>query len=47
MAVITADGVERLFVPGNELPTFWEGLEVHGSKSVKPAGVVPMAIEPL
>jgi hypothetical protein len=28
MAVITEDGVERLFVPGNELPTFWEGLEV-------------------
>lgn len=47
MAVITEDGVERLFVPGNELPTFWEGLEVLGSKSVKQAGVVPMAIEPL
>jgi len=24
MAVITEDGVERLFVPGNELPRFWE-----------------------
>ena len=47
MAVITEDGVERLFVPGNELPTFWEGLEVLGSKSVRPAGVVPMAVEPL
>ena len=47
MAVITEDGVERLFVPGNELPTFWEGLEVHGSKSVKQAGVVPLAVEPL
>jgi 20S proteasome subunit beta 1 len=47
MAVITEDGVERLFVPGNELPTFWEGLEVLGSKPVKQAGVVPMAIEPL
>lgn len=23
MAVITEDEVERLFVPGNELPTFW------------------------
>jgi len=47
MAVITEDGVERLFVPGNELPTFWEGLEVLGSKSVKQAGVIPMAVEPL
>jgi 20S proteasome subunit beta 1 len=47
MAVITESGVERLFVPGNELPTFWEGLEVLGSKSVKQVGVVPMAVEPL
>jgi 20S proteasome subunit beta 1 len=47
MAVITEDGVERLFVPGNELPTFWEGLEVLGSKSAKQPGVIPMAVEPL
>jgi 20S proteasome subunit beta 1 len=46
MAVITEDGVERLFVPGNELPTFWEGLEVLGKNAVQP-GVVPMAVEPL
>jgi 20S proteasome subunit beta 1 len=46
MAVITEDGVERLFVPGNELPTFWEGLEVLG-KAAKQAGVIPMAVEPL
>ena len=46
MAVITEDGVERLFVPGNELPTFWEGLEVLG-KSVGQPGVIPMAVEPL
>ncbi|KAG0769266.1 hypothetical protein G6F57_000718 [Rhizopus arrhizus] len=25
MAVITKDGVERLFVPGNQLPVHWEG----------------------
>ncbi|KAI9014763.1 Proteasome subunit beta type-1 [Gaertneriomyces sp. JEL0708] len=25
LAVITKDGVERIFVPGNKLPTFWEG----------------------
>lgn len=23
LAVITEDGVERVFVPGNDLPTFW------------------------
>ena len=28
MCVITEEGVERLFVPGNELPKFWEGEEV-------------------
>ncbi|OBZ76183.1 Proteasome subunit beta type-6 [Grifola frondosa] len=27
MCVITEDGVERLFVPGNELPKFWQGKE--------------------
>ena len=47
MAVITEDGVERLFVPGNELPTFWEGLEVLGKTAGQPGGVVPMAVEPL
>ncbi|KAA1466243.1 20S proteasome subunit [Dentipellis sp. KUC8613] len=31
MAVITEDGVERLFIPGNELPKFWEGKEVLGA----------------
>jgi 20S proteasome subunit beta 1 len=46
MAVITEDGVERLFVPGNELPVFWEGLEVLGKPASQP-GVVPMAVEPL
>ena len=25
LAVITKEGVERIFVPGNKLPTFWEG----------------------
>lgn len=48
MCVITEDGVERLFVPGNELPKFWEGKEVLGSPlSTKKAGdePVPMAVE--
>ena len=44
MAVITEDGVERLFVPGNELPKFWEGREVLGKIS-QPSAVVPMAVE--
>ncbi|KAI0321854.1 nucleophile aminohydrolase [Amylostereum chailletii] len=42
MAVITEDGVQRLFVPGNELPKFWEGHEVLGNA---PPAVVPMAVE--
>ncbi|KAI0068931.1 20S proteasome subunit [Artomyces pyxidatus] len=46
MVVIQEDGVERLFVPGNELPKFWEGLEVLGKASAQPP-VVPMAVEPL
>ena len=25
LAVITKDGVERIFTPGNALPRFWEG----------------------
>ncbi|KAG1907337.1 nucleophile aminohydrolase [Suillus fuscotomentosus] len=45
MCVITEDGVERLFVPGDKLPKFWEGREVLSGpvkKSVEPAA---MAIE--
>ncbi|KAI0053094.1 20S proteasome subunit [Auriscalpium vulgare] len=46
MAVITEDAVERLFVPGNQLPTFWEGLEVLGNSSgAKQPAVEPMAVE--
>ncbi|KAH8106094.1 20S proteasome subunit [Cristinia sonorae] len=44
MCVITEDGVERLFVPGNELPRFWEGEEViSGKKRVDTAE--PMTVE--
>jgi 20S proteasome subunit beta 1 len=25
LAIITKDNVERIFTPGNELPTFWQG----------------------
>lgn len=45
MAVITEDGVERLFVPGNELPTFWEGKEVLGLVPSKKALSSPVPID--
>lgn len=47
MCVITEEGVERLFVPGNELPRFWEGEEVlpgPGKRLHEPAAE-PMAVE--
>ena len=46
MCVITEDNVERLFVPGDQLPKFWEGREVLGAASNKTVDdVVPMAVE--
>ncbi|CAE6437015.1 unnamed protein product [Rhizoctonia solani] len=42
MCVITKDGVERHFIPGNELPRFWEGKEVLGSDSTFAAAPVSM-----
>lgn len=46
MCVITEEGVERLFVPGDQLPKFWEGRAVPGiTKLVKGDNVVPMAVE--
>lgn len=47
MCVITEEGVERLFVPGNELPKFWEGEEVMGkpTKAVHTSAVAPMEVE--
>lgn len=47
MCVITEEGVERLFVPGNHLPKFWEGKEVLSTSLKKPfEGVpVPMVVE--
>lgn len=45
MCVITEDGVERLFVPGDQLPRFWEGKEVLGAGKLIDDGVVPMAVE--
>lgn len=48
MCVITESAVERLFVPGNELPKFWEGEEVL-TKPLKPLnrreGEVAMEVE--
>lgn len=45
MCVITEGGVERLFVPGNELPKFWEGKEVLGAMHQAEPIPDPMAIE--
>ena len=49
MCVITEDGVERLFVPGNELPKFWQGKEVLETpvwpKLHDANAPVPMAVE--
>ena len=46
MCVITEGGVERLFVPGNELPRFWEGKEVLGDALLKDtSGPAPMLVE--
>lgn len=47
MCVITEEGVERLFVPGNHLPKFWEGKEVLSTPLKKAfEGVpVPMVVE--
>lgn len=46
MCVITKDKVERHFIPGNELPRFWEGKELLGHASVggaiAPAAAVPV-----
>lgn len=46
MAVITEDSVERLFVPGDQLPKFWEGREIIPRTSKKVVDdVEPMAVE--
>ena len=45
MCVITEDDVERLFVPGDQLPKFWEGREVLSVPVKKALQSVPMAVE--
>ena len=46
MCVITQDGVERLFVPGDQLPKFWEGKNLPSiERPVKRDNTVPMAVE--
>lgn len=46
MCVITEDGVERLFVLGDQLPKFWEGKNLPGTaRLVKGDNTVPMAVE--
>lgn len=39
MCVITQDKVDRHFIPGNELPRFWEGKEVVGAVAGVKIGV--------
>ncbi|KAI0720260.1 20S proteasome subunit [Cerioporus squamosus] len=48
MCVITEDKVERLFVPGDQLPKFWQGKEVLGTdvpRSAELASAVAMAVD--
>ena len=46
MCVITEDGIDRQFVPGDQLPKFWEGRSLPGLvKPVNGDNVVPMAVE--
>ncbi|KAH0840064.1 nucleophile aminohydrolase [Lanmaoa asiatica] len=47
MCVITEEGVERLFVPGDRLPRFWEGKEVLSTpfKNTFENVPVPMTVE--
>ena len=48
MCVITEDKVERLFIPGDQLPKFWQGKEVLGTDSTRSAdlaGAVAMAVD--
>ncbi|ODN98530.1 20S proteasome subunit beta 1 [Cryptococcus wingfieldii CBS 7118] len=39
MCVITEDKVERHFIPGNELPRFWEGAALVGNANVRSTAV--------
>jgi len=48
MVILTENGVERRFVPGNELPRFWEGKEVVGVKEgyfKPPTSAIPIDVE--
>jgi 20S proteasome subunit beta 1 len=48
MVVLTEKGVERRFIPGNELPRFWEGKEVLGGGhklAKRSAGAIPIDVE--
>ena len=47
MCVITEDKVERLFVPGDQLPKFWQGKEIlaSNSKAADLASAVAMAVD--
>jgi hypothetical protein len=39
MCVITEGGVERLFIPGDQLPKFWEGRPIKGVPALAPTAM--------
>ena len=43
MCVITENSVERLVVPGDQLPKFWQGKEVLGSDTKNEAALAAAA----
>ena len=43
MCVITENSVERLFVPGDQLPKFWQGKEVLGLDTKNEAALAAVA----
>lgn len=51
MAVIQESGVERIFIPGDKLPRFWEGKEVLGVATGAPRvvqtvhGSIPIEVD--
>jgi len=45
MCVITEDSAERIFIPGDKLPRFWEGHHVLSTATKKVVEAEPMAVE--
>jgi 20S proteasome subunit beta 1 len=47
MCIITEDAVERIFIPGEKLPRFWEGrIEATAANKLAPSlETAPMVVE--